>query len=133
LFDETALRRPEFAPGVPVRLGDGQTWEMRRPRIRWYAQRKTGKARSVATSHELGPESDDIFGVFFDDTVSADWDFPSARFELAIRLLEGNYSLTDEHYRELLWYEPGNPESKDMWDAISSVIAGATPKPTPAT
>jgi hypothetical protein len=133
MFDEKALRKPTFAPGVEVKLGDGQEWTMRRPRIRWYPTRSNGATKTRATgSHELGPESDELLGVFFGDVESTTWDFPTARFELAIRLLEPNYDLTDEHYRELLWFERDDPASTEMWSAIGAVIAGNSPKPTPA-
>jgi hypothetical protein len=134
VFDEKALRRVDWKPGVPVKLGDGQTWELRKPRIRLVPMRVDGRAKARATApNELGPESDELLGVFFGDIESEQWTFMSARFEMAIRLLEANYTLTDEHYRELLWFERDNPESEEIWDAVSGVIAGRSPKPTPAT
>jgi hypothetical protein len=134
MFDEKALRKPGFAPGVSVKLCDGQTYEMRRPRIRWYAKRAGGKTKtSPMPVAEFGPADEELLGVFFGDVDSPDWDFPTARFELAIRLLEPNYNLTDEHFRELLWFERDDPASTEMWSAIGAVIAGnAGPKVTPA-
>jgi hypothetical protein len=134
MFDEKALRKPGFAPGVSVKLGDGQMYEMRSPRLRFYASRSGGKTKTVPTGvHELGPADDEILGVVFGDVESDTWDFPTARFELAIRLLEPNYNLTEEHYQALLWFERNNPESEEMWSAIMRVIAGnAGPKTTPA-
>jgi hypothetical protein len=133
VLDEKALRRPDWKPGISVKLGDGQVWEMRKPRIRWYPERRNGKTKTrPCGSHEFGPESDELLGVFFGDVESADWDFPTARFELAIRLLEPNYALNPEHYRDLLWFERDNLDSDEMWSAIGAVIAGNAPKPMPA-
>ena len=133
MFDEKALRKPGFAPGVSIKLGDGQEWTFRRPRIRWYPSRSGGTTKTrAAGANEFGPECDELLGVFFGDVESTVWDFPTARFELAIRLLEPNYDLTDEHFRELLWFERDDPASTEMWSAIGSVIAGNSPKPTPA-
>ncbi len=133
MFDEKALRRPEFQAGVPVVLGDGQTWELRKPRIRWFPTRVDGKTKTrAAGSHEFGPESDELLGVYFGDVESTTWDFPTARFELVMRLLEANYALTDEHFRVLLYFERDDPASEAMWTSLGAIIAGNSPKPTPA-
>jgi hypothetical protein len=133
-LDEKMLRRPDWKPGVPVVLGDGQTWELRKPRVRWYPERADAKIKVLASgSHEFGPESDELLGVYFGDVESMTWDFPTARFELAIRLLEANYSVTNEHFRELLYFERDDPGNEEMWKSIGAIFAGSVPKPGPAT
>jgi hypothetical protein len=135
VLDEKALRKPDWRPGVAVKLGDGQTWEMRKPLMRWVPiEQPDGAAKTRGRSHELGPELDEVVGVFFGDLESERFNFSDARFELAIRLLRANYNLTWENVGELLWIsEDEDAENKEMWSQVSAVVAGRGPKPTPAT
>jgi hypothetical protein len=133
VLDEKALRRPDFKPGVPVVLGDGQTWDLRKPRLRFIPVEKDGAVKSAGRSCELGPECDELVGIFFGDIETASIDFASARFDLTKRLLTANYLLSIEQLQDLVYVEPENKANEEMWTAISTVIAGRTPKPTPAT
>ena len=118
MFDEKALRRPDWLPGVPVKLGDGQIWELRKPRIRWYPQIAGDAVTTRGSSPDLGPECDELLGVFFGDFESDTIDFPSARFHLAIRLLCANYDVGNEHLRELLFVEQDDESNRGMWSDI---------------
>ena len=134
-LDEQKLRRPDWKPGVPVKLGDGQVWELRKPRVRWVPVRQPdGAMKTRATAHELGPECDQLVGVIFGDLESERFTFADARFELLCRLLTVNYHLTDKDLQELLYLnEEEDAANKEMWINLGAVAAGRSPKPTPAT
>ena len=101
---------------------------------RFYFDRSPEKTSRALISHEFGPESDEILGVFFGDVESDKWDFTTARFELVARLLDANYNLTKRALPGTpLWLTCHNPENEAMWTALGPVLAGASPKPTPAT
>jgi hypothetical protein len=133
-LDEKALRRPEWAPGVPVKLGDGQTWELRKPRVRWVPVRQgDGAMKTRGRAHELGPDCDEILGVIFGDQ-SDRFTFADARFEIVCRLLAANYNLTDTDFQELLFIsEEEDAVNAAMWAELTPIAAGHGPKPAPAT
>jgi hypothetical protein len=133
MLDEKALRKPEWKHGVAIKLGDGQTWMMRKPRLRLvpveagdvFKQRPRDAA-------ELGPESDDLLAALFGEAEDGGIDFLTARLTIAVRLLRANYTLTAADIQELLWHERNNDENAEMWRLVDDVIMGESPKAGPA-
>jgi len=132
MLDEKVLRKPGFADGQMVRLADGQEWAFPRPRIRLKPVIVDGKVH-VGSGSSFGPEYDEqlevLFGVVDVDPV----ELVRVKFEVAVRLLGANYDLKPEDYGELIVLEPGDPESDERWEQLSSVLLGIAPKPLPAT
>jgi len=130
-LDETALRRPEFAGGVPVQLGDGQVWTLPKP--------------GLMLRPEFGPDGRPTFGKFrpawgedYEAKVDAfleasdGFDQIVALLVLAVDLLERNYALDDGAIGQLLPRIIGDEANDAMWEAVRDVALGVGPKPTPA-
>lgn len=133
MLDEKALRKPEWKHGVEIKLGDGQVWTLRKPRLRIVpaddGELVRQKPRDVA---ELGPEADHLLAAIFGDGDDEKLDFFTARLTIASRLLRANYTLSGADLQELLWRERDDAENAEMWRRITDLVTGESPKPLPA-
>src|SRR4051812_10069484 len=99
MHDEVALRRPDFLPGSPIALADGQRWTFPAP--------PPSPRRGATTTAGFGPD--------YAATVAAVGEAEDqverlqAELALAICLLERNYALTPTALFDLLGYPPGAP------------------------
>jgi hypothetical protein len=136
-LDERALRRPDFVPGMPVRLADGQQWELRRPLVCFEPHDGPVGFRTC-----LSLDGDDDFQELIDRRDAAFADGARAEIaavagvELAIgrRLLLANYDLTPDQVRRLLRFaydRDNNPEGVRIRDEVLDVAYGNGPKPSP--
>jgi hypothetical protein len=128
MLDELALRRETFEEGVPIVLGDGQSWHFPKPWVCLYPQVVNGKVERVSGSTTFGPEFDALT-----EAVNGEEGTTQAIFGVAVFLLNRNYSLPDSAYSELLrWTVNGGP-TEDMLGEIMRVARGFdAPKPSPA-
>jgi hypothetical protein len=132
VLDEKALRKPGFQPGFKIKLADGQEWVFPKPRLRFFP--KIGDDGSVGVDggatfgSECDGQLDAIFGV--DETDA--FERLRLKFEMAVRLLGANYELKPEDYRQLIVLEPGDDASETMWEELTALMAGNTPKLLPA-
>ena len=141
--DEPSCRRPEFAPGVPVVLADGQAWELARPFVRFhykpgperFERRLTldgadgyGKLLTAYEATESAPE---------DETLETRAERVATRLGLMLaigrELLVRNYSLTDADVAELM---PMTGDKEDVvgrriTSEVMAVAMGDSPKPSP--
>jgi hypothetical protein len=127
MLDERALRRADFAGGVPVALCDGQEWTFPEPRVEFlYDPGPEGYKPSVS------------FGEAFEAKLQAYRAAESGpdviRTELAIAwdLLTRNYDLTPEQFGELVRLRLDDPVNRLMREAILDVAYGNSPKASPA-
>ncbi len=114
-FDESALRRPEFQPGRPVLLADGQLWSIPNPDLAY--------APTFGPDGGVGSELVSVYGPGFDQKVQAVRDAQATQeivvslFGLATDLLGRNYDLTPDHYRALLRYRFNQPDDNaSLWE-----------------
>lgn len=130
MLDEAALRKPEFMDGVKIKLGDGQEWMFRRPRIRLAPKR--GEDGSLTAGLKVAPGQAEVLEKCFEamwnlsnETVVDTW---SLRFGAASALLLANYSLTDDDIAELIYWDSEEPECFDRWELIDDLLRGVAPK-----
>lgn len=133
-LDEKALRRPEFEPGIPIVLHDGQAWH--------FPELKLGAFRAVRVGNELDMRKVPDLGVEYakllDEYLEADAGFTSAMalYTLALTLLSINYSLTFGEVATLLPMttegHPRHEANDEMWALISDAVLGRAKKATPA-
>jgi hypothetical protein len=125
--DERAARRPDFEPGRPVRLGDGQSWQLRRPRVELYPA--VGPDGTVDPAMSFGPAYDSLLDDL--EKLEPGVDQVACLMRLAVHLLRLNYDVPPEAYRELLPFRSGDPANEAMWTEIAGVALGtAGPKPS---
>lgn len=139
-LDEQALRRPDFVPGAPVVLADGQTYYLRRPVVRFVPD----------DTHESGFEvrltlaGEDEFAALMKKREAA---FESSEFvsvsevagaELRVgrMILLANYDLTPDQVASLLQFgydAEADPEGSEIRDAVMDVATGRGKKPEAGT
>ena len=132
MLDERALRKPEFSEGHRVVLADGQEWTFPKPRIRFKPRICDGKVE-IGGGPSFGPEFDDQLDILFGIVEAEPIERLRVKFEMAIRLLQANYELTDSDLGELLELEPGDASNDERWKQITRVVMAISPKPSPAT
>lgn len=126
--DEKVLRRPEFAEGIPIALGDGREWHFRRPVIARLYPEVSADGQVTATA-DYGPE----YTGLVDALESAEKGLPQieALMRVAVYLLRLNYDLAPADFRSLLPYVPGDDSNESMWLRVAAVVVGSTgPKPS---
>jgi len=133
LLDEKALRKPGFSEGYKVTLADGQEWTFPKPRIRFRPRIGADGRVEVGGGPSFGQEYDQQLDILFGVAEVEPLERLRVKFEMAVRLLQANYSLTDNDLAELLVLELDDEASEDQWDQIASVVMGVAPKPSPAT
>jgi hypothetical protein len=129
-LDEVALRKPGWAEGNRVRLGDGQEWSFPRPRIRMVPRagddgRITAGVKAAAS---LGTEFEGWFDILMGVKESDALEEWEAKFGAAAKLLMLNYDLTVADLGDLLYWESGDPGSDARWFEIERAIRGVPPK-----
>ena len=133
MLDETLLRRPDFQPGVPIRLRDGQNWHFSRPQVQW---------RKTRRDDIPGQPPRTSVGAAFDDAMSAidraetTPERLAGLFALAEAMLLQQYDLTADDLAGLLVYDPADTpdpdlyesENRSAWAAIVDVATGRAPR-----
>jgi len=133
-LDEKALRRPEFAEGVAIRLSDGQEWTLPRPLVSgWYPRRGADGRMLMVRGFDQGAEYDDLTDAYVDLDESDVGGQICLLATMAAHLLQLNYSLTDADLKRLLRFGSASVPGGDseMWGKIAAVALGNAPKPTP--
>jgi hypothetical protein len=126
-LDEKALRRPDFAAGVEIVLGDGQVWTFPKPVLTLYPTAALGFDPDDARL-SIGPDYDDLV----DQLIASEDGLgeKTALLGLAWQLLLRNYALEPVHARALLFWRIGDLSNAAMWGTIADVALGRSPKPT---
>jgi hypothetical protein len=135
MLNEMALRKPDFQDGTRIKLGDGQEWTFRNPRMRLIPKR--GEDGVINTALKIAPGQGDAI----EKAMTAYWDMVpdgplgslGLKFNLAVNLLLANYDLTDEHLESLIYMDADEPENKQLWKSIEALIQGERPKETTST
>jgi hypothetical protein len=133
-YDEQSLRRPGFAGGEAIVLGDGQSWSFPRPVVAAYRPVFADDG-TVAwlPGHQFGPEYDALADAL-DEAEDSHAEI-TALARLARHLLAINYDLPNAAYSGLLpWVRPGSPAHEanaEMWRSVAAVALGVGPKPSP--
>lgn len=126
-LDETALRRPEFEPGVAITLSDGQEWHFPRPVMADFYPAFNREGELVLTpGSSYGPPYDALVDAFImADSVG---DEHLTLVALALDLLRRNYAIEPFHLRYLLRLkrpdDPGHEANEEMWAEIAAVALG---------
>jgi hypothetical protein len=100
MLDEPTRRRPDFLPGSPIRLADGQLWTFPAP----------------AHEAEFGPDYPAAIAAV--DEAEDRAERLRAELALAILLLCRNYDLSPDALSGLLRYAPGNPALAQLQEAF---------------
>jgi hypothetical protein len=113
-LDEQALRRPGFAGGVPVVLGDGREWTLP-PGLVTFDPAEAGVGRALTPAEVdflfgAGPETP--FGVV------------ETLLRLAARLLTVNYDLSTAHLSRLLPWDDADVANGEMWAEVLRAAGG---------
>lgn len=132
MLDERALRKPGFQEGYRVKLADGQEWAFPKPRMVFKPKIVNGTI-DFDGGPSFGPEFDDKLEVLLGVREATPVERLRIKFEMAVRLLKANYDLRDEDFGELIVLVVGDPVSDERWDELDKVLAGSSPKPSPAT
>jgi hypothetical protein len=138
-LDEKALRRPDFVPGSPVTLADGQIWFLRRPVMRFVPNDDHESGFDVRLSLDGDTLYNDLMArrvAAFGETGFADL-ASLVPVELAIGklLLLVNYDLTPAQLADLLQFgydADEDPEGMAIRDDVIAVAQGRGKKPSPA-
>src|SRR3954471_11611022 len=110
MLDEESLRRPDFLPGIPVRMADGQIWSLPKAPDRY---------PRMADGGVLGQDYEAMVAEVLDAEDEAEQ--RRAELALAIALLARNYDLGPADYQELLGGESGGPITAALQRAFSDV------------
>jgi hypothetical protein len=124
---EESLRRPEWRPGAPITLLNGEVFQFRMPIIRvWRGPDESGTWRQFSGTD---------FGEEYDNTLNECESLAFERkdifehiFYFADRMLVMNYK--DEirnHYKHILYFTPEEPVKK-VWWSIYDLARGVDPK-----
>jgi hypothetical protein len=138
-LDEQALRRPDFVPGTPVKLGDGQSWELRRPVVRFVPS-----ANDAGFETRLRLEGDDDYEALCRRADAAaravreggegasTAPYIAAELAMGRAILLGNYDLTPEQVADLLQfsYDPADEAGWELRLSVLAVARGEGPKPS---
>jgi len=118
MLDENALRRPDFLPGRPIRLADGQRWTFPLPP----GEHCPGVGDGAA-QEEVGT----LFGYGYSATLAAvleaadEFERLQAELALAIFLLGRNYDLSPVSFQEILCFEKSDPSLAAMQAVLHNV------------
>lgn len=135
MLDELALRKPGFVEGARVKLGDGQSWSIPRPRLR-LVPRKTddGDVKLASLPKVAAHRQADMDAMLEAADRNAEGDpegfvdWLLARARLATGLLLDNYDLDDAALAALLPIEFGDDDgagaNAEMWAEIDGVLRG---------
>lgn len=127
-LDEKALRRPEFAEGVPVALCDGQEWHFPRPEATaFYPQVRPDGTVFLAQGFGFGVAYDRLTDAFMESEDGAER--MTLLVAMGVNLLQRNYAVGNAELVELLRIE--GEKTRAMWESIREVALGRAPKPTP--
>jgi hypothetical protein len=111
MLDETALRRPDFHPGSPILLADGQRWT-------FPARTALTRGRSLNRDEPDGLVADYAATVAAVREASLGTRRLRTELALAIFLLCLNYDLTRDDLFALLCYAPGDPALAEVQEAF---------------
>lgn len=121
-LDEAALRRPEFVEGEPIVLADGQEWTFPKPVLELYPiPGPDGRLRFEGLRRSFGEDYDRKIDAFADSPPAESL---NALLDLAVDLLDRNYTLQPADYGVLLCWRPGDEDNEAMWHAITEVAMG---------
>jgi len=118
MLDETALRRPDFRPGISARMADGQVW---------YLPAGPDRDPEGAAEGPAAAADDGGLGRDYEATVAAVLDAEDgaerlrAELALAIVLLAHNYDLGPADYQELLGSESSGAVLASLQRAFHTV------------
>lgn len=128
-LDEQALRRPDFLPGTPMRLADGQLWTIPATRT-VFVPAETEKGYDIRLTHK-GP--DEGFEAAAQSYFEAEGGiaYVQASIGVIVAALRRNYSLTIEQLARLvrLDFEEGNEEATQATLELIEVAIGGEVKP----
>lgn len=134
-LDESTHRRVDFTPGAVVTLADGQSWELRKPVVRFVTDDASESGFQTRLTlpgdgefASLVRRRDALFASVDDITLGE-----LAKIELAIArlMLLANYNLDNRNLGDLLQfgYDDDDPEGVEIRHAVMGVAEGRGPKP----
>ena len=126
MLDETAKRKPNFdaANSVPVRLADGQDWQVPKPWLEVRPVFRGGRAERAYPVPTCGPELDALIDAVSESDEPAVWF--SAIATLAARLLGYQYDLSDDDLDQLLRFRVSDPDSGQWLRDVMRIATGDT-------
>lgn len=144
---ESEARRPELDPAgcIPIELADGQSWYFPRPALHLVPTGRDGRLESTTS---LGPDFDDAIASLIaleeeprpaeetpETVANHERRFVEGQFHLAATMLERNYAIPEDGWRQLLRHTWGDAKLGAMWSSIFDVAMGRDPrgKASPAT
>lgn len=133
MVNEMDLRRSEFQPGIPVVLGDGQSWHFPRICLRWKVilDPETRRPKSIREYPQEAPTYAEALDLLDEGEAP---DYLSSVADLALQLLNRNYEIPDDLVPQLFWHDPDSEASSARLRQLNLVIRGLLqpPKPEPA-
>jgi hypothetical protein len=129
MLDEKSKRKPEWSEGDWAELADGQRWAFPRPKLRFRPMRVGGKIE-VGGGRVFGPEYDDSLSLILGTKEAEPFEVLTAKFDMASRLLQSNYSLSDEETFDLIVLDAEDPASVERFAIVSDILEGIAPKPS---
>ena len=127
-IDEISARRPDFVPGEPVLLADGQEWQLRRPVVE-FAPADNDAGFTV----HLTLDDDGSFGAALDAIEAMD-DTASMsalvvlELKVARMVLLANYDLTPVQVGTLLRFGYDGGRAAKLREDVMDVVWGRGPK-----
>jgi hypothetical protein len=122
-LDEVTLRRPDFVEGEPVVLADGQTWQLRRPLVR-FTPAETDSGFAVVLSLNNDPQYGALYRRY--EAVEPGCPVMAESLALARAVLLANYDLTADQVGELLQFgaSDDDPEGWRIREEVMAVCLG---------
>jgi hypothetical protein len=129
VINELERRKPDWVEGDWAVLADFQKWAFPRPKLRFRPMRVDGKIQ-VGGGRVFGPEYDESLSIILGTKEAESFEILTVKFDMAVRLLQSNYNLTDDETFDLLSLDLEDPASVERFDVVSNILAGIAPKPS---
>jgi hypothetical protein len=84
----------------------------------------------VGGGRVFGPEYDESLSIILGTKEAESFEILTVKFDMAVRLLQSNYNLTDDETFDLLSLDLEDPASVERFDVVSNILAGIAPKPS---
>jgi hypothetical protein len=125
---ETYLRRPDWTPGYPVRLCNGEQFHLEIPRFRSHAEYADGKFSRV-TLTQFGDEWEDHFAAVQAVFEGTGTDYLTHLTWLLDRMLESRYiDERREYYRDIFYWDNEVGDNHEVFFDVWNLVRGVAPK-----
>lgn len=128
MLDEKALRKPEFAEGTRVVLGDGQEWSLPEYTYTFFPVIDEAGRIVAGGRTSYGADVDADLDVWLGSAEVEPIERISAQMRVISNLLLRNYDLDVDALQVLLRKNNAEEANREMWTGIVNAVLGCSPK-----